>query len=318
MSLAARLTDLDIEYVDGVQIDLGSDARKYLPPMTDNPQLSSGAVGAYRAHMNVLRRIIEQNITTALVLEGDVDWDIRIKSQMHKFARASRMLLEPGQEDRHWNVAESLPSDSSNPSSPYGDVDRWDLSWLGHCGARFPPADGNVPSGRVELRDDITVPEQQHVEIQWGGKAILDEYPPHTRVVSRAWGNVCSLAYGITQKGAQKFLYELGIRKLTDPADLMIRTMCGDHGSNPHGRPTETCLTVQPQLFQHHRPVASKATFSDIDSHGDHYNDLAFTRNIRWSTRVNFPKLVRGDTNYIDQFKDGAPAKDFEPDLHED
>lgn len=319
MSLAARLTGLQVEYVDGVL--LSNDSRAYLPPMPPNNKMGNTAIGAYRAHMNVLRKIIEENITSALVLEGDVDWDIRIKSQMHAFAKASRMLLQPGQEDRRWDITETLPSDShrsSASSSPYGDINQWDFSWLGHCGARFPPdSNDHVPLGRVEFRDDITVPEQQHIEVQYGGKAIVDEYPPHTRVASRAWGNVCSLAYGITQPGAQKFFYELGIRKLNSAADLMFRQLCGDHGKNPHDRPTERCLTVQPQLFQHHRPIAPKSTFSDIGNHGDHYNEVAFTRNVRWSTRINFSKLVRGDINYTDQFLDGAPAQDFEPDLHE-
>lgn len=36
-------------------------------------------------------------------------------------------------------VTSGHDADSSNPSSHYGDADRWDLSRLGHCGARFPP-----------------------------------------------------------------------------------------------------------------------------------------------------------------------------------
>jgi hypothetical protein len=82
---------------------------------------------------------------------------------------------------------------------------------------------------------------------------------------------------------------------------MMLRSVC----DGVDGRPIRTCLTVQPQLFQHHRPVGAKSTFSDISDHGSEYNDRAFTKNIRWSTRVNFPKLVDGDVDYIDLFKDG-------------
>jgi hypothetical protein len=33
------------------------------------------------------RSIVEQNITSALVMEDDIDWDIRIKSQMREILR---------------------------------------------------------------------------------------------------------------------------------------------------------------------------------------------------------------------------------------
>lgn len=38
--------------------------------------------------------------------------------------------------------------------------------------------------------------------------------------------------------------------------------------------------------------------------YGDQYNDKAFSKNIRWSTRLNFATLLRGQTDYVDLFKD--------------
>jgi hypothetical protein len=64
-----------------------------------------------------------------------------------------------------------------------------------------------------------------------------------------------------------------------------------------------TCLTVLPTLFDSHRPVGSKASFSNIGNHKG-YHHKADTSNIRLSTKVNFPKLVTGETDYIDQYKD--------------
>lgn len=112
--------------------------------------------------------------------------------------------------------------------------------------------------------------------------------------------------YALSQLGARRFLYELGLHKMTGNADIMFRSVCD--GDEREDRPIRTCLTVQPQLFQHHRPVASKATFSDITDHGREYNARAFTRNIRWSTQLNLGKIVSGETDYIDLFKDGEPA----------
>lgn len=266
-----------------------------------------------------LRSIVEQNITSALVLEDDIDWDIRIKSQMKDFAKASRLLVQPlphttdqyldlthpqptkDQQHTDFNFNEHTTSDPVD--SPYGDISRWDLLWLGHCGCRFPRAsDVNVPLGRAVIPDDETVPEHQHLDMEYGNDELLRQYPAHTRVVSRARVNTCSLAYGISQPGARRFLYELGIHKMSDTNDMMFRYVC----DGVDDRQLATCLTVQPQLFQHHRPVGPKSGFSDISDHGDGFNDQAFTRNVRWSVRLNFPKLISGATDYIDLFRDGA------------
>ena len=238
---------------------------------------------------------------------------------MRDFAKASRLLVQPlpGTNDNFVDPTYPQPSPGQDPldfdighhttgepsSSPYGDIDRWDLFWIGHCGCRFPWAGDGIPIGRAVISNDETVPESQHINIQFGDSALLTEYPAHTRVVSRAAVNTCSLAYAVSLPGARRILYELALHKMTGPTDMMLRSVC--EGSE--GRTIRTCLTVQPQLFQHHRPVGATSAFSDVSEsdHGDEYNKQAFTRNIRWSTRLNFPKLVDGETDYIDLFKDG-------------
>lgn len=264
-------------------------------------------------------RIVEQNITSALVLEDDIDWDIRIKSQMKDFARAARLLVQPlphmpaqyldpthpkpSADQGYQNFAVNEHATSDPTDSPYGDLSQWDLLWLGHCGCRFPRAsDLNVPLGRAVIANDETVPEHQHLDMEYGNDELLRQYAPHTRVVSRARVNTCSLAYGISQPGARRFLYELGVHKMSDTNDMMFRYVC----DGVDDRQLATCLTVQPQLFQHHRPVGAKAGFSDISNHGDGFNDRAFTRNVRWSVRLNFPNLVSGSTDYTDLFPDGG------------
>ncbi|KAF2211473.1 glycosyltransferase family 25 protein [Cercospora zeae-maydis SCOH1-5] len=286
MSLAAALTPggLRLDYVGRVT----NVSQKALPPGGDDSRHKPGMIGAWRAHVNVLRTIVEQDITSALVLEGDVDWDVRIKSQ----------------------ILSSVPS-----SSPYGDIRYWDTLWLGHCGTEFPKTDTGIHSGRVVILNDETVPEPQHFGKEWGSDALMREYPEHTRVVHRARMNVCSLAYGISQQGARRLLYELGIKKLNGAMDIMMRQACDGNA----GRARHNCLTVQPQLFQHHRPVGSKASFSEFEDHGEGINDYAYTRNVRWSTRLNFGRLPRGETQYFDQWQDvtvfksglSSPAKDI-------
>ncbi|ORY15689.1 hypothetical protein BCR34DRAFT_671977 [Clohesyomyces aquaticus] len=308
MSLAAHFSDLQIEYVNGVTEVI----QKALPPGGVEAKLDEGQLGNWRSHMNILRTIVEQNISSALILEDDADWDIRIKSQMQDFARAARLLVQPfpGTTEQFLDPTHSEPTEgqqvqnfevgkdhTSKPrTSPYGDIDRWDLL-----------CDVKTPLGRAVIPNDETVPEPQHLNMQFGNDELKKEYPAHTRVVSRARENVCTLGYAISLPGARRVLYELGVNKLTGPTDLALRSVC----DGSHDRKSRTCLTVQPQLFQHHRPVGAMSTFSDISDHGEDYNHQAFTRNVRWSTRVNLPKLVDGETNYVDLFKDGEERIDF-------
>lgn len=96
-------------------------------------------------------RIVEQDITSALVLEDDFDWDLRIKSQIKSFVRTSRLLVQPlpGTTDKFLDPTHPQPeandgykdfdleghSTEEPKESPYGDLNRWDLFWLGHCGS---------------------------------------------------------------------------------------------------------------------------------------------------------------------------------------
>lgn len=307
MTLAAALTNdggLKFDYVDGVtEVDDHA-----LPPGGNNTNLDKGLKNCWRAHMNVLQTIVEQGIASALILEDDADWDLRIKAQMQDFARAAVLLQQAGKEDEQFVVSET--PDHKPTTSPYGDVENWDLLWVGHCGTEFPHAQdkkNKVSVGRVEIPNDVTVPERQHVQIEWGTKEITDKYPHHMRVVHRAKMNVCTLAYAVTQSSARSLLYELGVKRMDYAIDIMLRDACDGNGD----RPRHNCFTVQPQLFQHHRPVGPKSAFSEIGNHGEGWNNQAFTRNVRWSTRLNFRKLIDGQTDYVDLFRDGDNATEL-------
>lgn len=264
--------------------------------------------------LTLSHRIVEQNISSALILEDDADWSLHIKSQMHSFALASRLLIQPlnGTKntflDPTWPEPSSiqqgyqdfsiLESSTGEPTtSPYGDLDRWDLLWLGHCGARFPEAsDLNVPLGRAIIPGDETVPDHKDLEIEFGDSQLMEQYPEHTRVVSRARVNTCTLGYGISLNGAQRFLYELGVKKISGTTDMMFRSVC----DGVSGRDLGVCLSVQPQLFNHHRPVGYKKSDITVEGEeGEVWNERAYSTNIKWGTRVNLPKLVNGETDYI-------------------
>ena len=122
-------------------------------------------------------------------------------------------------------------------------------------------------------------------------------YPPHTRITHHVVGSICSLAYAVTQAGARRILYDMGIKSFSEPFDLMLRNFCEGGKGQKH----PVCLTVQPQLFNHHRAAGRTSADSDISDHGDSMRTKAETPGIRWSARVNIETMLDGGTEFIDQ-----------------
>ncbi|KAK7422149.1 hypothetical protein QQZ08_009617 [Neonectria magnoliae] len=317
ITLNTALSDITFEFIDGVPGATISD--KALPKESVHKKISDGALGCWRAHMNALQEIVRTNASTALIIEDDADWDVRLRQQLRNVALSSQALTQPleGQDtyaDPSYQNRKpakksqgsitslnfhDLPKTAPVTYSPYGD--EWDLLWLGHCGMQLPPADGNVPTGRVVLKDDETVPAKQYLLSHVKPYTFRDEYPDHTRVMHHAYEGLCSLAYAVTQRGAREILREIALKDPTTPVDIMIRWFC----TAVHGRRHHNCLAVQPPIFNPHRTRGPKGDTSNIDSkwEGDGWWDTAETRMTRWSVRLNADRIIAGE-EMVDQFPD--------------
>ena len=288
--LAAAVYNIDVEFVDGVPGEKVAD--KALPPIHDQ-NMNSGSKGAWRAHMNAISRVVENNWSTAFIIEDDVDWDVRLRSQLQDFALGSTHLLQ----DYHQTGDTSAIDIDHAPapdSSPYGDD--WDVLWLGHCGSCIAS-----PSRSVLFADDVTVPQINKISsFDNRQRSYMQAYPQHTRVVTRIYDTTCTLGYAVSRKGARALLYDLGLQKLDAPFDDMLRDFCEGKG----GRGEHKCVTVLPQLFDSHRRAILPAFDSDISFHPGEVRAKAHTDNIRWSVRLNMPKLLKGETDYEDQWPD--------------
>lgn len=199
------------------------------------------------------------------------------------------------------------PRTAAPLSSPYGD--NWDALWLGHCGSEFPNAktSDSVPLGRVVHKNDLTVPQTQHLRLTSPYSVELhnDElellYENHTRVIHHVAETTCSLAYAVSQAGARRLLFDTGIRELSGPYDNMLSEFCEGVGD----RRTHVCLTSQPALFKQHEdalklPEVAPSTENMVLS-------APFTPHIRLSTRINLINGLEGD-KLIDSFPDNSPA----------
>ncbi|KAK9795975.1 putative Glycosyltransferase family 28 N-terminal domain-containing protein [Seiridium cardinale] len=285
LTLAAALSDLDIELIDGV---LGSTVPdRAIPSIPGQRRLPDPSIGSWRGHMNAIREVVRRNLSSALILEDDADWDVRIRDQLDSFALSTRALIQP-LEGTEVGYADStyprpplgpmptvpdisfnqLPHTTVPIVSPYGDD--WDVLWLGHCGMHFPVRDNIViPKGRV-VHTDPTVPQQQYLWTISNPNDIKEQYPNHTRVVHHVQDGVCSLGYAVSQKGARRMLYELGLKNFNAGFDILLRWFC----EGVEGRGYHNCLTVQPGLFQHHRFAGPKSANSDISDHVTTYHPL--------------------------------------------
>lgn len=88
--------------------------------------------------------MIANNVSSALVLESDADWDVRIHEIMQPLAKGIQTLVDWPFTIEHHNVDQQL--------FPYGDS--WDIVWIGHCGSNH---DGNV---RAYAWNDTSVPPE--------------------------------------------------------------------------------------------------------------------------------------------------------------
>ncbi|EFQ30990.1 uncharacterized protein GLRG_06134 [Colletotrichum graminicola M1.001] len=307
MLLQAALSDMDIELFDGVPGDTVSE--KAIPKTSEYNRQDDGVIGCWRSHMNAIGEIVRRNLSSVLILEDDVDWDIRIRSQLHDFALSTQALTQPLRStllsggDPTLGTAleipfENLPATAAPKFSPYGD--NWDLLWIGHCGMHFPFLDQEgVPKARVIHHNDVTVAPKKNLRGLNLPFTLKENYPEHTRAVHHVREGVCTLGYAVSQQGARKLLQEVALKDVDDPVDLLLRYFCeGVKGRKPH-----KCLTSQPAFFHHHRAAGPMSSHSDIRNYKG-FRETGMTYMVRWSVRLNADALLEGRTDFIDQYPD--------------
>lgn len=146
--------------------------------------------------------MIVENIESALIMESDADWDLRIKEILQGVASASKRLLD-------W------PFDAPTRPGifPYGD--KWDIIWIGHCGSY------NHENHRIYSFNDSTVPPEDH-EYTFTGLPVEGQHKPGTRSVFPLGFTTCSTAYAISNAGAVNL--EKEFRQGSDNIDLRLGT----------------------------------------------------------------------------------------------
>ncbi|KAI1500959.1 glycosyltransferase family 25 protein [Biscogniauxia marginata] len=281
LTLMSALTEFKLTWVDGVLGESIPD--KALPFGWDRKVLPDSNLGSWRGHINAIRQIVEDGLSSALIMEDDMDWDVHIKTQLAQFASAAEAI----QTGLHHDQTLSSPS-------PYGQ--NWDMLWLGSCVTNFDEdlaphlqiPDEDRESRKVLIKNDPTVPSLKHIKAN--GSFNWDSYPPQTRIVYVPGDNVCSFTYALSTSGAEKALQYMGIEGQNKPFDNHLSDLCRLRANGMR------CISVVPSLFVHHRPKGRISSDSDINGNwqDEEVREVGFTENVVYSTRLNLKSLVRG------------------------
>ncbi|KIW22001.1 uncharacterized protein PV07_12599 [Cladophialophora immunda] len=286
-ALQAAFSGISYTVVDGVH---GDEVPSHALPNTMDQR--SNVVGCWRAHVNVLQRMVREGVSTALIFEDDADWDVALKHQLVQFARGSRFIL-------------SAPGEELATLSPYGDD--WDILWLGHCGTSILPDEHRrffvIPNDPTveppHLRqENYHEPNTSHWRTGPDGGS-------RTRIVFRSGNAACTAAYAISQKGAKKALYYLSMVPYNDPIDLRLAALC---------KSKVKCISPWPQLVGVSWPTGNAAKWSDIGYGPDSEATVQEGKSLHlmYSVRQNLPNMLEGQTVFDSQYPRIAPPMSIE------
>lgn len=284
LTVGSSLTDIDITRADAVSF--GDMAQKSIyEKWATNPKFNSSGIHALiasqRAHLNVLDHIIENRLSTALVLEDDVDWDYHIKDQVEAIATAFRGLQRNA-------------TRLADHNSPYGNS--WDVLWLGHCRAGPQEHEEII----YAISNDLTVPPVSKRHSKWTNFHIPDVAVQNdTRVAFKVQRGTCTFGYAVTRQGAQKIVTGLSFAGNAQPFDSAMNDLF--RGAI---KPTIQAYAVYPPIFSSHRfagPIAKDSDISDFSKAGEARHG-EYTWDIVFSVVQNAQRLLSGATTILSQW----------------
>ncbi|KAF4555142.1 Hypothetical protein D9617_3g022140 [Elsinoe fawcettii] len=203
--------------------------------------ISHGSALAWLGHLNALRWFLGTNLTTALILEDDVNWDIHLRTvQAPRVAAATRYLMSDDEERRE----EELRG-PTNGDTYWGPTDKWDILYLGHCGENFRPGKWNFRVKRAGF-DDHTIPKRK--DMHGSTRTLLNaiDLPEKVRVVHRSIRPLCTFGFAVTRRAAERLLTEIAPHERdggTVAYDVRLLEGCRDLGLK--------CWSTNPELFHH-------------------------------------------------------------------
>ncbi|OCK77356.1 glycosyltransferase family 25 protein [Lepidopterella palustris CBS 459.81] len=266
---AANVTELDIT-IPELPRWTEKDEIEFRKKSVDIPQIPRSMIFAWMSHLRVLEWFLTSGLETALIIEDDMDWDIRLRSlQAPRVAASIRSFFstprEPNPATKPNTTASPPPYHHPSPSTPdrfyYGDPSAWDILYLGHfdrwswpsqpvgVGVQTP---SSLTSQPYTLIPDPTLPPRYNMHPTVASLLTALGVPPATRVLHPSRVTYGSWAYGVTRASAAKIITDAvagpGCEKWAlDAFDQAMLKAC------QKGR--VRCWVVFPELMHHREGV---------------------------------------------------------------
>ncbi|KAH7025184.1 uncharacterized protein B0I36DRAFT_367064 [Microdochium trichocladiopsis] len=184
LNAATQLTGLDFTIAPQPPVaKLSIETFRKMGSVGKTTRPEPGSAAAWLAHLE-----------TALILEDDVNWDLRIKDQMRLVSDNVRAFGRS-----YGKTGHQLVSDLDD-STPYGTG--LDVLWVGHCGSLSHNQNGHDENHRrpVYYIDPTRPTNQQYYG--WARDFVINEVPQGRRAVHESRMTKCTFAYAVSQKGA--------------------------------------------------------------------------------------------------------------------
>ncbi|KAI1393976.1 glycosyltransferase family 25 protein [Hypoxylon trugodes] len=228
-----------------------------------------GSAKAWLSHLDLLKYVVASGLETAFIVEDDVDWDVRIKTEMGLVSDNVRAYTGVNEED----------------TTPFGT--NWDVLWLGHCGSII--TDDINPPPRVYADDSRCETE---LYSGWSKRFLREKLVEGHRQVQMSLMSVCTFGFGVTKQGAKKMI-PLLTKASEEAFDVALSGHCRDQKLK--------CITVNPQLFNHYEPPKDSGYLSDVhvgDGQGETSEEAQFEHSK--GTTGNIMKSARCEALFHD------------------
>jgi hypothetical protein len=192
---------------------------------------------------NSITRFVESGLSSALILEDDVDWDIHLRNyQIPLIAKAIRNLINGTHDDV--NDPYAALRRENRPQTYWGDLKQWEILYLGHCGDYFDLK--FWPELPHEIFTDESLPplQRMHPDTEDWLRELGMQHKE--RMVHRSKKPLCSFAYAVTRESAKRIIAELSSEEPghgTWAYDVRLLEACRDLGWK--------CWSANPELFHH-------------------------------------------------------------------
>lgn len=219
LALQAANTGINITIVKGVMP--AANYLKGVPYKADI--LESTHIGCSRAHANIWRQMVQENLGSVLILESDADWDVNMADQLSLVADHLPGLIDTMHPEKSMTHEKSA-------HDPYS-TQNWDILVLGTC-FEYGRPDKNFVSWYDKDMTPMSWVAQNMKEllvyyynVEFWAEILQWPETKYRRFLHKTIRSVCTTGYALSQRGASRLLFNLASQGYTDPVDLQIASL---------------------------------------------------------------------------------------------